>query len=61
VRFDLLESVTDREAWHAVVHGVTESDITERLNGTESSPCGFQSETRFWLSLSTRIWIQLPI
>ena len=24
----LMEIVKDREAWHAVVHGVTESDMT---------------------------------
>ena len=41
----LQEILKDREAWHTVVHGVTELDMTERLNNSWFSSDFLQPKT----------------
>ena len=55
----LRELVMDREAWHAVIHGITKSRTW--LNWTELNPCFSRRATYFTCMLTACVWKMLCI
>ena len=56
----LWEIVKHREAWHAPVHGIAESDMTQQLNNNNPW-CSRKSGDRVWDSMVGTLWVSLHL